>query len=42
MVSSFNDVVGFANKYRVNTRLAAYMLAIDRVAYDTRLRGIYA
>src|SRR5713101_5734421 len=41
MVSSFNDVVGFANKYRVNTRLAAYMLAIDRVAYDTRLRGIY-
>src|SRR5437588_1250689 len=37
MVSSFNDVVGFANKYRVNTRLAAYMLAIDRVAYDTRL-----
>ncbi|HSE36333.1 MAG TPA: glutamate dehydrogenase, partial [Blastocatellia bacterium] len=42
MVSSFNDVVGFADKYSVNTRLAAYMLAIDRVAYDTRLRGIYA
>jgi glutamate dehydrogenase (NAD(P)+) len=42
MVSSFHDVVGFAEKYRVNTRLAAYMLAIDRVAYDTRLRGIYA
>lgn len=42
MVSSFNDVVGFANKYKVNTRLAAYMLAIDRVAYDTKLRGIYA
>lgn len=42
MVSSFNDVVGFSNKYQVNTRLAAYMLAIDRVAYDTRLRGIYA
>jgi glutamate dehydrogenase (NAD(P)+) len=42
MVSSFNDVVAFAEKYRVNTRLAAYMLAIDRVAYDTRLRGIYA
>jgi glutamate dehydrogenase (NAD(P)+) len=42
MVSSFNDVVGFAEKFRVNTRLAAYMLAIDRVAYDTRLRGIYA
>jgi glutamate dehydrogenase (NAD(P)+) len=42
MVSSFNDVVRFAEKYNVNTRLAAYMLAIDRVAYDTRLRGIYA
>ncbi len=42
MVSSFNDVDGFAEKYQVNTRLAAYMLAIDRVAYDTRLRGIYA
>ena len=42
MVSSFNDVVSFANKYQVNTRQAAYMLAIDRVAYDTRLRGIYA
>ncbi len=42
MVSSFSDVVGFAEKYNVNTRLAAYMLAIDRVAYDTRLRGIYA
>jgi glutamate dehydrogenase (NAD(P)+) len=42
MVSSFNDVVGFAERYNVNTRLAAYMLAIDRVAYDTRLRGIYA
>jgi glutamate dehydrogenase (NAD(P)+) len=42
MVSSFHDVVGFAEKYNVNTRLAAYMLAIDRVAYDTRLRGIYA
>ncbi|HXG90821.1 MAG TPA: Glu/Leu/Phe/Val dehydrogenase [Blastocatellia bacterium] len=42
MVSSFHDVVGFAEKFHVNTRLAAYMLAIDRVAYDTRLRGIYA
>jgi glutamate dehydrogenase (NAD(P)+) len=42
MVSSFDDVVSFAGKYHVNTRLASYMLAIDRVAYDTRLRGIYA
>lgn len=42
MVSSFNDVVRFAEKYNVDTRLAAYMLAIARVADDTRLRGIYA
>jgi glutamate dehydrogenase (NAD(P)+) len=42
MVNSFKDVVAFAEKFQVNTRLAAYMLAIDRVAYDTRLRGIYA
>ncbi|MFL6214663.1 MAG: Glu/Leu/Phe/Val family dehydrogenase [Blastocatellia bacterium] len=42
MVASFNDVVRIAEKYQVNSRLAAYMLAIDRVAYDTRLRGIYA
>jgi glutamate dehydrogenase (NAD(P)+) len=42
MVSSFKDVVTFADRYKVNTRLAAYMLAIDRVAYDTKIRGIYA
>jgi glutamate dehydrogenase (NAD(P)+) len=42
MVNSFNDVVRVAEKYNVNTRLAAYMLAIDRVAYDTKIRGIYA
>ena len=27
---------------RVNNRIAAYMLAIDRVASTTRTRGIYA
>jgi len=42
MVSSFNTVVQFADKFKVNTRMACYMVAIDRVAYDTRLRGIYA
>ena len=26
----------------VNNRIAAYMLAIDRVAYTTKQRGIYA
>jgi glutamate dehydrogenase (NAD(P)+) len=42
MVASFNDVVRYAESHNVNNRIAAYMLAIDRVAYITRLRGIYA
>jgi glutamate dehydrogenase (NAD(P)+) len=42
MIGSFDSVVKFAEKFKVNTRLASYMVAIDRVAYDTRLRGIYA
>ena len=28
--------------HRVNNRIAAYMLAIDRVATALKLRGIYA
>jgi glutamate dehydrogenase (NAD(P)+) len=42
MVASFNELCHFAAKHEVDTRTAAYMLAIDRVAYDTRMRGIYA
>lgn len=42
MVESFNDVVRYAESHRVNMRIASYMLAIDRVAYITRTRGIYA
>jgi glutamate dehydrogenase (NAD(P)+) len=42
MVSSFNDVVHYAETHKVNNRIAAYMLAIDRVAYTIRQRGIYA
>jgi glutamate dehydrogenase (NAD(P)+) len=42
MVASFNELVHYATKHDVDTRTAAYMLAIDRVAYDTRMRGIYA
>ena len=42
MVASFNDLVRYADAHGVDTRTAAYMLAIDRVAYDTRMRGIYA
>jgi glutamate dehydrogenase (NAD(P)+) len=42
MISSFNDVVRYADTHNVNNRIAAYMLAIDRVAYTVRQRGIYA
>jgi glutamate dehydrogenase (NAD(P)+) len=42
MVDSFNDVVRYAENHSVNNRIAAYMLAVDRVAYITRVRGIYA
>ncbi len=42
MVASFNELCHYATKHDVDTRTAAYMMAIDRVAYDTRMRGIYA
>jgi glutamate dehydrogenase (NAD(P)+) len=42
MVDSFNAVVEYAEKHHVNNRIAAYMLALDRVALAIRLRGIYA
>jgi len=42
MVQSFNEVVGMADKHGVSTRIAAYMVAVDRVAKVHRLRGMYA
>jgi len=42
MRSSFEDVVRYADTHNVNNRIAAYMLAIDRVAFTIRQRGIYA
>ncbi|PYV19184.1 MAG: amino acid dehydrogenase [Acidobacteria bacterium] len=42
MVAAFNDVVQYGEKHNVNNRIAAYMLAIDRVAFSIKLRGIYA
>jgi glutamate dehydrogenase (NAD(P)+) len=39
---SFKEVVTLADKHKVNMRVAAYMLAIDRVATMHRLRGMYA
>ncbi len=42
MEDSFRDVIKYAETHRVNNRIAAYMLAIARVAYVTQIRGIYA
>jgi glutamate dehydrogenase (NAD(P)+) len=42
MVTAFDDVVRYADTHHVNNRIAAYMLAIDRVGYTIRQRGIYA
>ena len=42
MTDSFHDVLRYAEKHKVNNRTAAYMLAIDRVAFAIKLRGIYA
>jgi glutamate dehydrogenase (NAD(P)+) len=39
---SFEDVVHFAETHNVNNRIAAYMLAISRVAHTIKVRGIYA
>jgi glutamate dehydrogenase (NAD(P)+) len=42
MVNSFQNVLAVSKKYNVNMRIAAYTLAIDRVASVHRLRGLYA
>jgi glutamate dehydrogenase (NAD(P)+) len=42
MEHAFDEVVRYAELHRVNNRIAAYMLAIDRVAAALKLRGIYA
>ncbi|MGO8789176.1 MAG: Glu/Leu/Phe/Val family dehydrogenase, partial [Terriglobia bacterium] len=42
MVSAFDGVAAYGEKHRVNNRIAAYMLAIDRVSHCLKLRGIYA
>ena len=42
MVESFDAVVQYAQTHGVNNRIAAYMLALDRVAFAIKLRGIYA
>ena len=42
MVDSFAAVVEYARTHKVNNRIAAYMLALDRVCDAIKLRGIYA
>jgi glutamate dehydrogenase (NAD(P)+) len=42
MINSFGDIVTYAEKHNVNNRIAAYMVALDRVAFAIRKRGLYA
>jgi len=42
MTESFEDVYAYAQRHNVTLRIAAYMLAIDRVAFALKLRGLYA
>jgi glutamate dehydrogenase (NAD(P)+) len=42
MTRAFADVTALADTHKVNPRIAAYMVAIDRVATMHRLRGLYA
>jgi len=39
---AFCDVLGMADRHGVNMRIAAYTLAIERVAAVHRMRGLYA
>ena len=41
MTNSFHAVIAYARTHNVNNRIAAYMLAMDRVAFAIKLRGIY-
>jgi glutamate dehydrogenase (NAD(P)+) len=41
MTRSFAQVVDMAEREQVENRLAAYLLAVDRVAHATSLRGLY-
>src|SRR5437867_2111205 len=42
MTRSFHEVMAIVDKHKVSTRIACYMLAVDRVAAMHRLRGMYA
>jgi glutamate dehydrogenase (NAD(P)+) len=42
MCEAFDDVIQTTMRYKVDMRTAAYIVAINRVATVTRLRGMYA
>jgi glutamate dehydrogenase (NAD(P)+) len=42
MEQSFDEVLHYADLHKVNNRIAAYIVAIDRVARALKLRGFYA
>ena len=42
MVEAFKDVLQMSLKYKTDMRTAAYIVAINRVATVTRMRGMYA
>lgn len=42
MVKAFNEVYQTSRKYRVNMRIAAFIVAIDRVTKASEIRGLYA
>lgn len=42
MVKAFHDVLATSKEYKINMRVAAFVLAIKRVAQAAELRGLYA
>jgi glutamate dehydrogenase (NAD(P)+) len=42
MVEAFEDVLGTSQRYKTDMRTAAYIVAINRVATVTKMRGMYA
>jgi glutamate dehydrogenase/leucine dehydrogenase len=42
LVESFASVAEAAKRYRTNARIAAYCVAMERVAYCLKMRGLYA
>ena len=42
MVEAFDDVLKTSMKYKTDMRTAAYIVAINRVATVTKMRGMYA